>query len=164
MRVADLRVRLPGALIPDHHRAGAIALVDRPLEGAVLEWMVLDLNREALVGRIQRGAACDGPGLHHTIELQPEVIVQAPCRVLLHDEAEHALACIASLSATLGLGRAVEVAFGVVAGKWIGSRGRLRGGVSGHGSAKNAGHPEEFGSTRRNRNNFLSWKFSGGNG
>jgi hypothetical protein len=47
----------PIAAVPELHRAGAIlALRDRALEVAVVERMILDLDREPLVVRIERGA------------------------------------------------------------------------------------------------------------
>ena len=61
MRIAH---RLPGALVPQHHRAAAVlALGDRALELAVVERMVLDVHGEALVGRIGRGPLGDRPAL-----------------------------------------------------------------------------------------------------
>jgi hypothetical protein len=50
--------------------------------------MVFDLNRQPFVGGVQRGSARDRPGLEDPIELEPEVIVETPRRVLLDDEAQ----------------------------------------------------------------------------
>ena len=86
--VRDLRCRLPGALVPQHDRAGAVAGLDRALEAAVLDRMVLDLDREPLVCRVERGPARDGPGLQHAIQFKPEVEVQPACGVLLHHETQ----------------------------------------------------------------------------
>ena len=48
-------VALPIAAVPELHRAAAIlALRDRAFEVAVVERMILDLDREALVVRIER--------------------------------------------------------------------------------------------------------------
>ena len=46
---------LPIAAVPQHDRSAAIlTLGDRPLEVAIIERMVLDLDRQPLVRRIER--------------------------------------------------------------------------------------------------------------
>src|SRR6202012_4555878 len=68
-RVAVLR--RPIAPVPQLHRAAAVlALGDGPLEVAVIERMVLHLDREALVGRIERRPSRYRPRLEHPVRLQ----------------------------------------------------------------------------------------------
>src|ERR1700730_18858939 len=77
----------PVPAIPDHHRAAAIfALRDGALERVVFDGMILGLNRKALLAGDEAGTAGDRPALHHAIELEPEIIVQATRRVLLNDK------------------------------------------------------------------------------
>src|SRR3954463_5481998 len=65
--VAD---RLPSAAIPQQHRGAAVlALGDGPLEVAVVEGMILDLDREALVVRVARRSLGHRPRLENTVEL-----------------------------------------------------------------------------------------------
>src|SRR5262249_53893817 len=92
VRVAD---RLPGAAVPDHHRAAAIfTFGDDALELAVFERMVLGHPREALLRRVKARTSGDGPALQHAVMLKPEIKMGAPCRVLLDHEAvaHHSLA------------------------------------------------------------------------
>ncbi len=87
---AELRVifRLPAAAIPDHHRAAAIlAFGDGAFERVVLDRMIFDVDREPLVVRYEAWAAGDGPAQHHAAELQPKIVVQPCCGVLLDDVA-----------------------------------------------------------------------------
>src|SRR6185503_4581740 len=71
--------------------------------------MVLDFDREPLVSRVERRPLWHRPGLEHTIELKPEVVVQAPRGVLLHDKQQRSVAPAARLRR--GLRRARELAF-----------------------------------------------------
>ena len=52
--------------------------------------MVLDLDGQALVGRIQGRAAGDRPGLEDAAGLEPQVVVQAGRVMFLDDEAQGA--------------------------------------------------------------------------
>ena len=73
--------RFPVSAVPQLHGAAAVfALRNRPLEVAVVERMVFDLDRQALVGRIERGPARHRPGLEHAVEFQPQVVVQPASR------------------------------------------------------------------------------------
>src|ERR1700704_3817814 len=84
MRIA---VRLPDPPIPDHDRAAAVfALRDRALEFVVLDRVILDLDREALLARNKARAAGDGPALHDAVELEPKVVMQPARGMLLNDE------------------------------------------------------------------------------
>ena len=111
--VAD---RLPGAFVPDHHRAAAIfAFGDHPFEAAIFERMVLGHHRQTLLRRVEARAARDGPALQHAVMLEPEIEMGAPRRMLLDDEAV-ALGLAALRSR---LGRLAEVALRLVLGKQV---------------------------------------------
>ena len=81
------------AAVPYDHFARAVLLGrDHAFEGGVVVGVVLGHDGEALVHRVERGAAWDGPGLEHAVALQPEIVVQLARRVLLHHEQEQSLA------------------------------------------------------------------------
>ncbi|MBB4482288.1 hypothetical protein GGE46_004901 [Rhizobium etli] len=103
-------LRLPITAIPQHDCAAAIlAFRNRTFEIAIIEWMVLDLDRQALVVWIERWTLGDGPALEHAVELEPQVVVQTCRIVLLNDEA----AAVALLDApfTAGLSGLLKIAF-----------------------------------------------------
>ena len=78
-------VGLPGAAIPELHGAAAILAVgNSAFEIAVIERVILDLDRQPLVVRIDRGTARHRPGLEDAVELEPEIVMQ-PRRVVLLD-------------------------------------------------------------------------------
>src|ERR1035441_5419867 len=80
-------LRLPRALVPDHHGAAAVlALGDDAFEAAVLHGVVFDLHGEALVGDDVAGALGDGPGFEHAVPAQSEVVVQMRSGMLLDYE------------------------------------------------------------------------------
>ena len=58
-----------------------------PSKLAVVERVVLGVHREPLLAGIEARALRHRPALQHAVELEPEIIVQAPRGVLLHDEA-----------------------------------------------------------------------------
>ena len=79
---------LPIAAIPQHDRAAAIlTLRNRPFEVAIIQGMIFDLDREPFVMRIERRPFRHRPGLENTIQLKPQIVVQARRVVLLDDEA-----------------------------------------------------------------------------
>src|SRR5258708_22241836 len=87
--VARVRValRVPAAAIPNHDGAAAIFPPrDGSLEGVVFDRMIFHVDCEALLVRNETRAAGDRPALHHPVELEPQVIMQTPCGVLLDDE------------------------------------------------------------------------------
>ena len=102
---------LPAAAVPDDHLAAAVlALRDLPLEVGIVERMVLDVHREPLVAGHQARAAGDRPARQRVADLEAEVVVQPPRRVLLHHEG-------VAVAAAVGPGRLVggaEVALGAV--------------------------------------------------
>jgi hypothetical protein len=81
--------RQPEAAVPELHRSAAVlALRNRAFEVAVVEGMVLDFDCKSLVLRREGRAARDRPGLEHAIELQAQVVVQPPRRMLLNHETQ----------------------------------------------------------------------------
>src|SRR5262249_42729005 len=98
----------PAPAIPNHHRAGAVfPLRDGPLECVVFDRMIFDVDCKAFFARNEAWAARDSPALHDTAELQPQVVVQPPCRMLLDDELMH----LRAVHAPARLWRDVELAF-----------------------------------------------------
>ena len=78
---------LVGARVPDLDRACAVlALRDLAFEGRVAERVVLDVDREVLQAGLERDALRDGPAREHAVALEPEVVVEPPRVVALHDE------------------------------------------------------------------------------
>lgn len=86
---AELALRLPVAPVPELDGAAAIlALGDRPLEIAIGERMILDLDGEALVGGVERWSPGHGPGFEDAVQLQPQVVMQPRRIMFLDDEAQ----------------------------------------------------------------------------
>jgi hypothetical protein len=113
-RRLDIRLlRLPLAPVPQLDRARAIvAGRNGPLEASIVERMILDLDRQALDGRIARRGLCHGPRLQHSVMLDAEVVVQ-PCRgVPLDQIGQPALA--RRLGGARGFRRAGEVPLGLI--------------------------------------------------
>jgi hypothetical protein len=81
--------RLPCAFIPKHHRtAPVLALGDGPFEASVLDGMILDLYRQALIsGHITRPLG-NRPTLENPVQAQAEVVVQASGCMLLDNEGQ----------------------------------------------------------------------------
>ena len=76
--------RHPQAAVPDDHGTGAVvAFGDHALEVGVLDRMVLDFHRQALLVDVVRRPLRHGPRQQHAAEFEAEVVVQAPRRVLL---------------------------------------------------------------------------------
>ena len=83
----DVVHRRPCAAVPDDHRPAAIfAGGDNTFEVDVFERMVFGLDRQPLVGRVERGALRNGPAFEHVTDLQPEIVVVGRRVVLVHDE------------------------------------------------------------------------------
>ena len=88
----DHLLRLPllhvvGAGVPQLHGARAVALRDHALEVDVVERVVLDVHRQAVLLRAHRDAVRYCPRHQHAVALQAQVPVQAGGVVLLDDEA-----------------------------------------------------------------------------
>jgi hypothetical protein len=58
------------------------------LEVTVVERMVLDFDRETLIGGIQGWAAGHGPGFEDPVELKSQIIVESSRRMLLDHETQ----------------------------------------------------------------------------
>ena len=85
-RVDVVDLRRPGAAIPQHHHAGAVALRDHALELAVLDRVILDVHRQPLVGGVDGRALRHRPRQQHAVVLDAEVVVQRGGQVLLDAE------------------------------------------------------------------------------
>src|SRR5262245_43996712 len=69
---------MPAPTVPDQHGAAAVlALRDRTFERVVLDRVILDLHGKPLLAGIEARTARDRPALHHAVELEPQVVVQA---------------------------------------------------------------------------------------
>ena len=98
----------PAAPVPDDDGAGAVvALGDHALEVAVLDGVVLDLHREALLGGVERRPLRDGPRPEDAAPLEAQVVVEAGGGVLLDDEEERAERAARAEGLARGLGGAL---------------------------------------------------------
>src|SRR5687767_10560467 len=108
---------LVGAAIPEHHGAAAVLpLRDCALEGVVLEGMILHLHREPLHGGIRGRSLRYRPTLHHAVQLEPEIEMQAAGGVLLNHKIQllHGLLLLRPAFRFRGL---LEIAFATVLGQ-----------------------------------------------
>ena len=77
------------ARVPHDDVPGPVVPVgDDALEGGVVQRVVLHQPREALLLRVHRRPLGHRPRLQDAVHLQPKVVVQPSCRVLLHHEAQ----------------------------------------------------------------------------
>src|SRR5262249_42563711 len=88
---------------------------DRTFEVAIIERMVLDLDREPLVMRVERGPPRHRPGLEHAVEFEPQIIMQSGRGVFLDDEA--AVLRERNRGVARGLRRLVEIPLLAVGGE-----------------------------------------------
>ena len=84
--------------VPNDDRAGPVlALRYDSFEGAVVDRVVLNHDREMLLVRVEAGALGHRPRLQRAVELQSQVVVEAARGVLVDNELERAprpsLAC-----------------------------------------------------------------------
>jgi len=122
--LAGVPLRLPGPVVPDHDGAAAVLTGGNgTLEGAVVERMVLDVDGEAPVGGIEAWSSRYRPALEDAGQLQPEIVVQATCRVLLDHEAV-ARALVGHVSRRLG--SPVEPPLSLIGGEIFNSLGSAR--------------------------------------
>src|SRR6185437_4879703 len=113
-RVITAFIRGVGPAVPDDDVAGAVLLGgDHALERGVVERVVLDLHRHALVCRIERRTLRYRPRLQHAVEFEPKVVVQAPGGMLLHHEQQWPVPRAHALRRRLG--RTAEGALGGIA-------------------------------------------------
>ena len=116
--VRGLLVGHPEPAIPEHYRAATVfAFGNRSLEIPIVERMVLDFDRQALVSGIAGRPLGYRPGFEHPVVLEAEVVVQAACCVLLDDEPWVVGPFDRSLAA--GLGCLPEIAFGLIGSKLL---------------------------------------------
>ena len=79
--------RLPGPAIPQQNGAAAVlAFGDGAFEIAVIERMILDMDREALLAFDEARPLRHRPAFEDAVELKAEIVVQAGGVVLLDDE------------------------------------------------------------------------------
>src|SRR6266700_37133 len=82
-----IRIRRPCSAIPDDHRAPAIfSLRDDPLPFEIVHRVVFGLNRQPLVAGNKARTAGDGPAFQHSVELKPQIEMQATRIMPLHDK------------------------------------------------------------------------------
>lgn len=94
-----------------------VALGDQPPEGAAVDRLVLDLNREAPLLRIEAGAPRHRPGVQYAVMLEPAIVVESR-RTRGSHRVHPATAC----RACLRVGRPIEMALGTVCGETIHGR------------------------------------------
>ena len=81
------RVRLPRTGVPHDHVAAAILPGrDDPLEVQVLDGVILDVDGRVPDVRVQGRPLRHGPAHQHAVDLEPQVVVQPPRPVPLHDK------------------------------------------------------------------------------
>jgi hypothetical protein len=113
--------QLVRALVPDLDCAGTVfALRNLALEGRVLERVVLDMDGQVLLPRLERRSFRHGPAGQRAVPLQAEVVVQAPRVVPLDDEDR----LLPALLGAEGLGSLLGVALLLVFGE-LGLRHRV---------------------------------------
>jgi len=79
--------RAEPAAVPDDGRPRAVAaLGDHALEVGILDWVVLDVDGQAALAVADRGALGHRPAREHAVDLEPQVVVEPPRRVLVDDE------------------------------------------------------------------------------
>ena len=118
-------IGFPGAAIPQHDGAAAILVVrDGAFEIAVVQRVILDLDREPLVVRIERGSSRHRPGFEDAVELQPQIVMQ-PGRVMLLDH-EPPLSGRRDLDVAGGLRRLAEIALLPVRAEFLQRHGKPR--------------------------------------
>ena len=106
----------PCAAVPNNDGATAVlALGDRALERGVVDRVILDLDRQALLRRVRGRAARDSPGFEHSAKFKPQVVVQPGRGMFLHDE-------LVRLDGGSGAGRLLgllEITLGAIAGESV---------------------------------------------
>ena len=129
LAVLDQVVR---ALVPDRHRARAVAVGDDAVEVQVLDRVVLGVDREAALAALERRTLRHRPRREDAAHLEADVPVQARGVMPVHHVAAGRL-CLRALA--FRLGRPLEVAFALVfleAHAYVlpaNSRGRCHGAV-----------------------------------
>src|SRR5262245_40794264 len=97
---------MPPAAIPDHDGAAPIfSLRDGAFELVVFDRMIFHLDGQPLLAGYEARTAGHRPALHHTVELEPQIVMQAARSVLLDDE----LIALGPCPATTRLRRHIEL-------------------------------------------------------
>src|ERR1700722_18448238 len=79
----------PVTSIPELHRSTAVSAGGNgALEVAIVERVILHFYGQPFVGGIVRGSPRHRPGLEDTVELEPQIVVQAPRVMFLYDESQ----------------------------------------------------------------------------
>jgi hypothetical protein len=77
------------AFIPDHHGTSSLlSCWQHSLKVAILQGMIGSWDRQPLHTAVQARSFGNGPGSHHPIDFQPEIIVQGSGLVFLHHKDE----------------------------------------------------------------------------
>src|SRR5690606_24626594 len=119
-------VGLPDAMVPDNHITPAVLpLGDTALEAAIAQRVILDMHRQALVGRVQARSLGHGPADQGPVQLQAEVVVQPPGGVFLDDETQRRAEAALSGRITSWLPGLVEITLAVVFTQGSGHGGLL---------------------------------------
>ena len=77
----------PGPRVPEHDRARSVPVGDHPFELAVLDGVVLDVDRVAALLGVEGRTLRNRPGEQHPAMLEAEIEVEAGGAVHLHAEA-----------------------------------------------------------------------------
>ena len=77
---------IPAAIPHDDRACAVVVRGNHSLEIGILYGVVLHMNREALLLRPDRRALRDRPALQHPIDLEPQIVMGMPGRVLLDHE------------------------------------------------------------------------------
>ena len=86
-RILATFVRRIHTAIPDDDVACAVLFFrDDAFEGGVIERMVLDLDRQSFLAKLQRWTFRNRPGLEYPVQFESKIVVQPARCVLLHDE------------------------------------------------------------------------------
>ncbi len=110
--------RRPAPAVPQQHGPAAIlSLRDHPLEPAIFERMVLDMDGETLFARIKARPARHRPAFQCAVELEPKIVMQPARGMLLHDKGERTLLRCRRNPPARRLRRLVEVALALVFGQ-----------------------------------------------
>src|SRR5262249_39858730 len=91
--VVVVLVRRIRTAVPDDDFARTVLLGwNHTLERRIVERMVLDVNRHALVDGIERRPLRHRPGYEHAVQLDAEIPMHLACGVLLNNEQQRAVA------------------------------------------------------------------------
>src|SRR5258708_6843421 len=75
------------AFIPQNNfTCAVIPFRNGPLEAAIIERMIFDVNRETFDRRIKRRPLGHSPGLQYAVDFQTKVVVQTSCVMALDNE------------------------------------------------------------------------------